>query len=207
MRRALAIMARTPKLHATKTRLQAELGAKGALQAHVQLVEATLARVSALRGVAVSLWVTQVDQTTQAWSERGDWPLCLQPAGDLGERMHRILRSLLEQGTDRACLIGTDCPEINADYIETAFYELDNADVVIGPAEDGGYGLIGMNAPHAALFADVGWGGSDVLTVTLAKAEAAGLHTHLLPTIWDVDTPADWRRYQVWSEQHSNRRR
>lgn len=202
---ALAIMARTPKLHATKTRLQAELGAAGALRAHIQLVEDTLGRLAGLQGVAVTVWVTELDDTVRGWGEQTGWPLCLQPQGDLGTRMHTILCSLFSRGADRACLIGTDCPQIDAAYLEAAWAALSTADVVIGPAEDGGYGLIGMQAPQPELFVDVPWGSADVLSETLAHAQTAGLCVRRLATIWDVDTPADWRRYQRWSERHSSR--
>jgi len=205
MQCALAIMARTPELNATKTRLQAELGAQVALAAHIRLVESTLQRMAKVQGVAISLWVTQTDNSTGAWQTFGGWPQYRQPDGDLGARMHGILCSLFARGADRVCLIGTDCPDIDAAYIEAAFAALESADVVIGPAEDGGYGLIGMNSPRAALFTDMPWGTADVLAATLARADAEHLRVRQLPVIWDVDTPDDWRRYLDWSEQQLRR--
>ena len=69
--------------------------------------------------------------------------------------------------------------------------------MVIGPAEDGGYVLIGMRQPQAALFADISWGSERVLAETLARAKSLHLNYHLLPTLWDVDTPADLPRLQT----------
>ncbi len=201
----LAVMARTPKLHATKTRLQGELGAEGALAAHTRLVEGTLQRLAGVDRAAASLWVTETDAIVQGWAASCEWPLRTQPAGDLGARMHGILQVLLEEGAARACVIGTDCPEIDAAYVEAAFAGLDQADVVLGPAEDGGYGLIALKQPEESLFADIPWGSDVVLQQTLAHAAAADLEVQLLPTIWDVDTPEDWQRYLRWSQNLGGR--
>ena len=218
MKCALAVMARTPELHATKTRLQSELGARGALRAHVRLVEDALMRLQGLSrpealsgkegpsgkeglsSIEVSIWVTQVNAQTRAWADYGNWPLHTQPDGDLGQRMHGILSQLLKSGADRACVIGTDCPEIDARYIEAACAALERADLVIGPAEDGGYGLIGLKAPAPGLFTDIPWGSDQVLARTIKRAEEAALTYSVQPVIWDVDTPDDWRRYLQWSD-------
>ena len=201
MKRALAVMARTPELHVTKTRLQGELGARGALRAHVRLVEDTLARLRQLEGIDVTLWVTQVNAQTRSWSDSSDWTLHLQPQGDLGQRMHGILSHLLRSGADLACVIGTDCPEIDLHYIEGAFAALEQVDLVLGPAEDGGYGLIAVKSAAQDLFTDIPWGSDQVLTRTVARARQAALTHTLLPVIWDVDTPKDWRRYLRWSDR------
>jgi hypothetical protein len=93
-------------------------------------------------------------------------------------------------------LIGTDCPEINGEYLQAAFKALETTDLVLGPAEDGGYGLIGLNRAAPTLFEDVPWSSEEVLEVTVRKAEDAGLRVKLLPEIWDVDHPADVERWQ-----------
>jgi rSAM/selenodomain-associated transferase 1 len=195
IRRALAILARTPRLHHTKTRLAPTLGASGAIQAHVELVEDTLARLHDISVAASSLWVTEIDATTRGWASTYDIPLHAQPGGDLGKKMYGVLCSLLVDA-EQACLVGTDCPDIDLAYVEAAFAALTDNDVVIGPAEDGGYGLIGLREPAADLFSGVDWGSANVLRQTLDRAAASGLRTSLQQTIWDVDTPADWQRYR-----------
>jgi len=195
-RRALAVLARTPLLHQTKTRLVPALGATGALRAHIEMVEDTLARLQGLSTVSASLWVTEVDATTRGWASEFNIPLHVQPDGDLGERMHGVLQMLLAD-SDQACLIGTDCPDIDMSYIERAFAALAGSDVVIGPAEDGGYGLVGLSEACAQLFEGIDWGTENVMQQTLERAATAGLNTLMLQTIWDVDTPDDWERYRL----------
>jgi len=198
-RRSLAVMARTPELRRTKTRLIPALGETGAMQAHIVLVEDTLARLRDLAVADASLWVTDVSGTARGWAATFGLPLHIQPGGDLGEKMHGIISNLLASGANQVCLIGTDCPGIDAGYIEKAFSALADSDVVIGPAEDGGYGLIGLRDAHAQLFAAVDWGTARVLRQTLARVEAAGLEARVLQPVWDVDTPRDWHRYQSGS--------
>ena len=195
---ALAIMARAPVLYRCKTRLIPELGAEGALRAHVELVDATLERLSKINNVEVSLWVTQLDEVTRAWAGEFDLPIFVQSGEDLGARMHDVMVSLFEAGVGRACLVGTDCPEIDSAYIEQAFAALSETPMVLGPALDGGYGLIGMREPCAAVFQDIEWSSAIVCTQTLQRAAAANLEVTVLDTIWDVDDAADWRRYLSW---------
>jgi len=165
------------------------------MQAHIELVEDTLARLQDVSVAAPSLWVTEIDGTTRGWASTYDIPLHVQPGGDLGEKMDGVLRSLLVDA-DQACLVGTDCPDIDLAYVDAAFAALTESDLVIGPAEDGGYGLIGLREPAANLFSGVDWGSANVLRQTLERAADSGLRTSLQQTIWDVDTPADWQRYR-----------
>ena len=198
--RALAIMARAPVLHQCKTRLVPELGADGALQAHIELVSATLARLSKVNNVQVSLWVTHLDEATRAWGAEFDLPVFLQRGNDLGAKMDDVFVSLFDSGAGRVCLVGTDCPEIDRSYVDQAFAALSLTPLVLGPALDGGYGLIGMRHPCAALFQDIQWSSPVVYAQTLQRADTANLEVTVLDTIWDVDDPADWRRYLRWKE-------
>lgn len=198
MPRALAIMARAPVLHQCKTRLIPELGAEGALRAHIELVHATLERLSKTNNVEVSLWVTQLDQATRAWAGQFDLPIHVQRGDDLGARMHDVMVTLFEAGAGRVCLVGTDCPELDSSYVNRAFTALLEAPLVLGPAQDGGYGLIGMCEPCAAVFQDIEWSTPIVCRQTLQRADTANLEVSVLDTIWDVDDPADWFRYLRW---------
>jgi glycosyltransferase A (GT-A) superfamily protein (DUF2064 family) len=100
-------------------------------------------------------------------------------------------------GSRYCVLIGSDCPDIDADYVMAAFDALAAVDVVIGPAEDGGYGLIGLGRPAPELFEDMRWGDDQVLARTLERAERSGLSVVCLPEIYDVDRIEDWQRYRV----------
>ena len=187
----VAVFARSPERGRVKTRLAAALGDAGALEAHVELVETTLAAVSR-GGFDCELWFAGARNAgLAAWSERFDARLVEQPEADLGERMLAALRA------GARVVVGTDIPEMSAQYVETALDRLRDADVVLGPVEDGGYCLVGMNVPHAALFRDIEWGAGDVLERTLARAAEAGLQVALLDVLWDVDDIDDLARWRA----------
>ena len=133
-------------------------------------------------------------------------PVKLQTGINLGQRMHHAISTELKT-SHRVVLIGSDCLELDVNYIESAFSKLQSdRDLVLGPANDGGYVLIGMNAPHEALFNNIIWGESGVLASTLNNAHSIGMVTHLLPTLIDVDriqdlqTLADNNRLPAWAQ-------
>ena len=189
-----------------KTRLAPLLGEAGAQAAHIELVEHTIARLRDLKrpgaddlAPGISLWSTQQCTRVAAWADALAAPVMLQQGGNLGERMlHTLLNC--SQRAARICLVGTDCPELDTDYVRAAFDALGNHDVVLGPVEDGGYVLIGMRAERrsrvAPMFTDMPFSTDRVAALTIERAQQSGLRVAQLPTLWDVDTPDDWRRYQ-----------
>ncbi len=114
----------------------------------------------------------------------------LQSGTDLGERMNNALQNELAQ-YEKVCLIGSDCLSLTDKEINRAFKQLDAADVVIGPALDGGYYLIGMKMPLPQLFVDISWGSSSVLSDTLKKCVDSALLVHQLSPLNDIDLPED----------------
>jgi glycosyltransferase A (GT-A) superfamily protein (DUF2064 family) len=112
--------------------------------------------------------------------------------GDLGERLATGMAERIATLRLPVLAIGTDAPHIDGASLREGAETLADggADVVLGPATDGGYYLIGVRAPQPALFRDVVWGSSSVLEATLERARAAGLRVHLLPTTFDVDDQA-----------------
>lgn len=202
---ALIIFAKAPVAGDSKTRLIPLLGEEGAAQAHEELARRVLAAVSTLAletsDFRVCLWGASSHPTLGAWVCEYGLSSQLQPDGNLGKRMAHALESSLDAGAQQAILIGSDCPEMNATYIRAAKNALTEADLVLGPAEDGGYVLIGINNTpvlvdaYQALFVDVDWGSDRVLQQTVAKANMAGLTVAMLDQLWDVDRPADWQRY------------
>jgi uncharacterized protein len=118
-----------------------------------------------------------------------------QSEGDLGHRMFSAFASSLGQGRSRVVLIGSDCPGITGKVLESAFSRLKNHDLVLGPATDGGYYLIGLTAPYPELFQDMPWGTNTVLVKTQTKAEELGLRTAFLEPLTDIDRPED---LHVW---------
>lgn len=122
---------------------------------------------------------------------------------DLGARLTHAVQAALQQGVQRVVVIGTDCPDLSAALLGQAFDKLNQADLVLGPAADGGYYLIGLRAlrvPVEKLFSGIDWGTATVLQQTLAKARESGCRVAQLPTHSDVDYPEDL----IVCRQHPN---
>ncbi|MFB3107603.1 MAG: TIGR04282 family arsenosugar biosynthesis glycosyltransferase, partial [Pseudomonadales bacterium] len=124
------------------------------------------------------------------------WSLTLrkQVGDDLGERMAHAISACLEAGSS-ALIVGSDCPTITAAYIRQAAAVLDTHDLVLGPAEDGGYGLIGLRHPAPELFTGMLWSTAEVFAQTVARANCLGLSWSVLETLWDVDDEPGWQRF------------
>ena len=179
-----------------KTRLAIELGDGAALAAYRSLAERVIADVQTSEAFSPVVCFTprESEQAMRIWlgpSAR----LRAQCDGGLGERMAGAIAEAVEHGADRVVVIGTDCPDVNASVVEHAFEQLDDADVVLGPATDGGYYLIGMSALHASLFAHIPWSTADTLRVTLDRARESRLSIALLEERNDIDTADDWRHW------------
>ena len=114
-----------------------------------------------------------------------------QGAGDLGERMSRSFDHGFNAGAKRVAVVGTDVPTMPACYLCAAFRLLDGADIVLGPASDGGYYLVALKEPAPEIFGRMDWSGPDVLGVTADRALALGLKADYLPKLDDVDTFED----------------
>jgi hypothetical protein len=116
-------------------------------------------------------------------------------------RLSKVVKTELEKGASRLFLIGGDCPGITSSYLEEASQQLEHCDLVIGPAVDGGYVLLGLKFPHLELFSDIAWSTSSVLSQTLSVANRLGLHHHLLPSLEDIDDLDSLMRHtQIGSE-------
>jgi uncharacterized protein len=191
----LHLLAKAPLPGQAKTRLAPLLGAVGAANAHAELVRHCVANAChALTAENVTLW-TALDHSHPLFSElREQFGLTLnaQPEGDLGARVRYALNSI--QGP--AMVMGSDCPSITSELISASAQQLATHQVVILPAEDGGYGLIGTQRDYPMLFDTIPWGTSNVLTSTQQCIQALGLHAVYPATIWDVDRPEDWQRWK-----------
>lgn len=124
-----------------------------------------------------------------------------QIGADLGEKMFNALNATLKT-SNKAILIGSDCPEIDTDYIHLAIQKLDTVDVVIGPATDGGYVLIAARKITAEIFNDINWGGSQVLQQTKKQLQQSSLSWCLLPALTDIDTAADLQQFSNKPKYH-----
>lgn len=191
----LTVFARQPEPGAVKTRLAGTVGDARAAEIYAAFVD-DLARRLAKASFAV-LWA--VTPSPAGFARRfGIAPeACLPQIGDdLGERMRAAFAEIDRRGFAHRALIGSDLPQLPLERIERAFAALGEVDLVLGPAVDGGYYLVGQREPQD-VFTGVAWSRPTVLTETLARAASLGLRVHLLEEDFDVDTPADLDRLRA----------
>lgn len=119
-----------------------------------------------------------------------------QQGRDIGERMANALRALFYHGATKAIITGVDIPDLRGQVIKDAFITLDAADIVLGPAEDGGYYLIGMKSLHEEFFSNISWSTGNVFRQTVAVAEVMKLRYDTVATLSDVDTLEDLMRFE-----------
>ena len=195
----LLVMSKAPELGRVKTRMQPQLTPKESVRLHIALTQYCLQQ-----------WVFSALCNAHVWVG-GDLPLFQdavlsplsyaikqglllqeQPLGSLGDRMSYAVKETIDPSVDGVILLGTDCPFIDKKYLQTAIQQLaEGNDVVIGPANDGGYVLLGMKQHYAELFTDITWGSDNVFAATMAKIKQQNLCCHVLSTLNDIDHFSD----------------
>ncbi len=187
---ALVIFAKAPIPGQVKTRLSPALTEDEAATLHGSFVLDTLERTKTAVGkfkLPVDRFLACAPSSSHVFfrimEARHGVTLLDQQGDDLGARMHHAFDHLFRQGYQRICLVGTDVPSLPLTHYRDAMEALSRHDLVIGPASDGGYYLIGMTRPHANLFRNIPWSTDRVMALTQQKALAAGLTTALLPNM------------------------
>ena len=191
---ALLIFTKYPRPGRVKTRLIPALGPEGAAQLMARLTAHTLSRAQAFaRRQNLSLTVYYDGGSAPQMQACFGPHLAYRPQGrgDLGQRLLAALAETLAAGPPPVVIIGSDCPDLSAPILAAAFQQLADHDLVLGPALDGGYYLLGLKALYPELFQQIAWGTDQVLAQTQAKALGLGLRTALLPVLRDIDRPAD----------------
>lgn len=191
---ALLLFIKNPIPGKTKTRLAEDVGNEMALKMYHVLCDWTREQALELEDTDRYLYYSSEITEPDAWPATA-FHKRLQHPGDLGERMLEGFRAAFAAGHRRVVIIGSDCPGITSEYLSAAFAALENDDIVVGPALDGGYTLLGMRELLPSLFTDVAWSTDAVLPTTLARAGAAGKTVHQLQPLSDVDYLADWLGY------------
>jgi rSAM/selenodomain-associated transferase 1 len=192
----VVVFARAPKPGEAKTRLIPALGQAGAAALHRRLVMHCLRAATDSRLGPVELWCAPdtSDPFFLDCERRLGASLHPQGEGDLGARMQRAFESALGRAR-RAILVGSDIPALTAQYLRDADQALVRGDdAAIGPAEDGGYALIGLSRCDPELFRDIPWGGPEVLAETRRRMAALSWRCRELHVLWDVDRPEDLER-------------
>ena len=186
---AIAILAKAPIPGLAKTRLIPSIGAHAAAVLQERLTERAVDTALAASIGPLTLWCAP-DPSHPSFRElvaRHGIALKRQPEGDLGARMLAAMHG-------PTLVIGSDCPAFTAEHLRAAANALADADVVLIPAEDGGYVLIGAQAAQPQLFAGIAWGSGTVLAETRARIAALGLKAVELAPLWDIDSETDLAR-------------
>lgn len=196
----LCLFVKAPVPGQVKGRLASDLGAERACAAYEALAEHVLLALAAT-SLPKDLWVAGdiAHPRIGAWARRYGFGILPQAEGDLGAKMLAAVAACCRAGHS-ALVVGSDLPALDAAYVERGAAALRRQEVVLGPAEDGGYGLIGLRAPISELFRDIPWGTAEVAAETRVRIARLNLKWAELPPLWDVDDIQGWRRFQALSQ-------
>ena len=190
MKEAIIVFVRKPELGKVKTRLAASLGNEKALEIYKVLLLHTreiCEKVNAHKFV----YYHEKIEINDLWDADG-FKKRLQTNAGLGEKMMQAFKDVFDAGYKKVLIIGSDCLQLTDGIIKDAFNQLHENEVIIGPAKDGGYYLLGMKNLYPYLFENKTWSTSTVFDETMEDAEHHQLSIAVLPVLTDVDTEADW---------------
>ena len=191
MKDVLLVFVKNPVLGKVKSRLANSIGEERALLVYKKLLEKTKEVASEITCDKVVCYSDIIDES-DIW-DAPKFLKTLQIGDNLGDKMFNSILWASNNSYDRICLIGSDNMEITKEILVAAFEGLKKHDIVIGPAKDGGYYLIGMNQPVELLFRKKNWGASSVLVETIKDIRNLGLKFKLLPKLSDIDIIEDIR--------------
>lgn len=192
---ALIIFQKNAVLGKVKTRLAASIGDEKALEIYEWLTSYTHEQV---RGLNVDKFLFFSDFILENPElDQDNYQYEVQSGEDLGGRMRNAFAHLFAKGYKNVVIIGTDCPHLKSSDLNKAFLNLGQVDLVIGPARDGGYYLLGMSSFFPQLFNDISWSTSKVLKSTLDRADGLDLEYEFLKVLSDIDTLSDWEQFNT----------
>jgi rSAM/selenodomain-associated transferase 1 len=187
-RNALVIFVRNLVYGKVKTRLAATIGGERAYNIYAALISHTWSVTQNIPADKIVYYADMVEDK-DTWDDR--FNKTIQHGRDLGERMMNALMDMLEKGYKNVIIIGSDCPSLDEHILNDAFGQLESYDVVIGPAFDGGYYLVGMKSLHPYLFENMEWSTPSVFEVTAARCKSLNLACAVLPRLHDIDDEKD----------------
>ena len=193
--RRLLVFLKDPAPGRVKTRLAQAIGPDAASAVSRACAELTLERLGAFRA-QTTLYVDPPEALPQVRAWLGaPWIMRPQQGRTLGDRLADATRHAFGEGATRVVVLGTDSPWLRAEDVEAAFHALEQAELVLGPTEDGGYYLLGLSRRAPALFQGIAWSSPRVYAQTLERARALGLRIHPLPMGYDLDYLEDVKRF------------
>ena len=190
----LILFAKAPELGKVKTRLAQQIGGQKALDAYIQLLRHLARQLRRRTDVEVRITPDHALDSLKALIPE-TWKVRPQGEGDLGARLTHAFQEAFAEGCTKVAAIGADCPYITNRDIDAAWEALNQKDICVGPATDGGYWLLGMRAMQLALFQDIPWSTPEVLAQTLLKCRQNSLTISLLPILSDVDERTEWEAF------------
>ena len=194
----LIIFIKNPELGEVKTRLATSIGDKNALNVYKKLLQVTEAAAEEFKGDRILYTSKPVDRVI--WPE---YHTHTQKGSNLGERMKNAFEENFEKGYKKIVLIGSDLADLEGGLLNNAVQKLNDHEVVLGPAKDGGYYLIGMSKMHPAIFKDKPWSKEQLFNVTMDQLEKESIPTALLEEKNDIDTIEDLRSSRIYDQfQH-----
>ena len=188
-KKALIIFLKYPELGRSKTRLAATVGNENALKVYIELLAHTNL-ISKELNCDKYLFYDKLTANKMPWGD-DIYQTAYQLESDLGGRMQNAFEQLFNNGYERIVIIGSDCYELTQEIIEEAFNKLNHNKVVIGPAKDGGYYLLGLTQLIPQLFSDVAWSTDEVFSATIKTLENLNLTYSTTPILSDIDTIED----------------
>lgn len=205
MKNALIIFARYPESGKVKTRLASSIGSEKAAELYRQWAEKIFFETKQAKSITQRyLFYADPNDSIKikSWTNNG-FLLRAQSGNDLGNRIKEAFTKVFRDKMRKAIIVGTDSPDITGEIIDTAIMQLDVYDVVIGPADDGGYYLLGMKQFYPQLFDGIPWSTENVFNETIHRISEIGLRYYRLPVLMDIDTFDDLTR---WKNKHAVRR-
>ena len=194
---ALIILLRNPQLGCVKTRLAAKIGDEGALRVYNALLDYTRSLTCEISSSRLLFYSNFIDNT-DSWDNR-IFTKFLQEGNSFGARMCRAFKAAFKEH-DKAVIIGSDCIELTSDIIEDAFNKLNEFEIVIGPAKDGGYYLLGLKKIYPELSFNKEWSTSSVFDDTLEDIKKLGVKYYLLPILSDIDDFEDFKNSNLFEK-------
>ena len=194
---AIIILIRNPVLGCVKTRLAKEIGNFNALKIYKYMLNYTRNITSCISSARLLFYSDFIDFNDD-WEDK-IYKKYLQSGSNFGEKMLNAFNIALAQH-ELAVIIGSDCVELTSTIINMAFDKLKNFDVVIGPAKDGGYYLMGLKNAYPQLFQDKNWSTDSVLSETIGTVKDLDLTYYLLPVLGDIDTIQDLQASKLYHQ-------
>lgn len=185
----LILFAKNPVKGQVKTRLALELGDAKTLKVYLKLLDYTINVLSQIQGIDIKIYYSEF------LPQESKFPTCMQSKGDLGEKMLKAFKENFKQEYKKIVIIGSDCPKLTTSHIYDSFQKLEEKPVVIGPAEDGGYYLLGMNFLCESIFEDKPWSTSELLDHTIHTMLEKQIAYSLLEVLDDIDTLQDLKKH------------